>query len=757
MDETATTVTTLDGLGRLLRELRRRQARHHGGSPATYRDLAAATGWSHGVVGAYLSGQVLPPTDRFDVLIRLLGATPAEQGRLATARDRVEEGRRAVLAPPPGPRQLPSALPAFAGRAETLAGLDRWLGHAGHGVVAISGTAGVGKTTLAIHWAHRLTDRFPDGQLHLNLRGFDPTAAPVPPADAVREVLGALGAEPARIPAGLDAQAALYRSLLAGRRMLVVLDNAATAEQVRPLLPGGPGSLVLVTSRAQLTGLVVADGAHPVPLDLLPADEARWLLTARVGADRITTEPRASARIIAACARLPLALAVVGARLAVQPALTLAALADELEQDRLTTLDTGDPAVDVRSVLSWSYLRLSPDAARIFRLCALHPGPEIGLAALASLAGQPPAETRRLVTELVRVSLADEPGPGRYVLHDLLRAYAGELAAATDTQAERARLRDHYLHTAAAAAMRLHPARRPIPLPPPAAGVVLADVSDATAWFRAEGRVLVTAVRDSADTGDDRYAWQLAWTLADFLDREGRWQEWFDTQSTAAAAAERLGDESWQLFAHRSAAGATIRLRRFGLGRELLERSAQLAAGTGDRVAQAQAENTLAWLLELEGDPAAAIPHAQRAAELFAAAGEHRFAARAVSGTGWYAALTGDFHRALAICTRALTQQRELGDSAGLAGTLDSLGYICDNLGQHPAAISWYGEAVSTYQQDSDRGGEAATRARLATTLAKAGDASGARTERELALAIFDELDPESAAALRREMADGSS
>jgi len=746
MDETAAAVTTLDGLGRLLRELRRRQARQHGRSPVTYRELAVTTGWSHGVVGAYLSGQVLPPTDRFDVLIRLLGATPAEQGRLATARDRVEEGRRAVPAPAPGPRQLPAALPAFAGRAETLAGLDRWLDHAGHGVVAISGTAGVGKTTLAIHWAHHLTDRFPDGQLHLNLRGFDPTATPVSPAEAVRTVLAALGAEPARIPAGLDAQAALYRSLLAGRRMLVVLDNAATAEQVRPLLPSGPGALVLVTSRAQLTGLVAADGAHPVPLDLLPADDALGLLAARLGADRIAAEPRATARIIAACARLPLALAVVGARLAVQPALSLAALADELEQDRLATLDTGDPAVDVRTVLSWSYLRLPPDAARIFRLCALHPGPEIGLAALASLAGQPPAETRRLVTELVRVNLAGEPRPSRYVLHDLLRAYAGELAAATDTQAERTRLRDHHLHTAAAAAMRLHPARRPIPLPPPAAGVVLADLSDATAWFRAEGRVLVTAVQDS---DDDRYAWQLAWALADYLDREGRWQEWFDTQSTAAAAAERLGDESWQLYAHRSAAGATIRLRRFGLGRELLQRSARLAARTGDQVAQAQAENTLAWLLELEGDPAAAIPHAQRSAELFAAAGEHRFAARAISGTGWYAALTGDFHRALAVCTQALTQQRELADSAGLAGTLDSLGYICDNLGQPAAAIDWYREAVSAYQQDADRGGEAATRARLATTLARTGDAAGARAERELALAIFDDLDPESAAILR--------
>jgi tetratricopeptide (TPR) repeat protein len=529
MDETAATVTTFGGLSRLLRELRRRQARHQGDAPVTYRELAAATGWSHGIVGDYLSGKVLPPTDRFDVLIRLLGATPAEQGRLATARDRVEESRRPAT---PEPWR-----PAGAG---TLAALDRWLDRPGHGVVAISGTSGVGKTTLAIHWAHRLIDRFPDGQLHLNLRGFDPGVAPVPAAEALRTFIGALGVEPARITAGLDAQSALYRSLLAGRRVLVALDNAATAEQVRPLLPGGPGSLVLVTSRAQLTGLVAAEGAHPVAIDLLPAGDARALLAARIGADRIAAEPRAANRIIMACTRLPLALAVVGARLAVQPALSLAALADQLDRDRLTTLDTGDPAVDVRAVLSWSYLRLPPDVARLFRLLALHPGPEISLAALASLAGEP---------------------------------------------------------------------------------------------------------------------------------------------------AERLGDEAWQLYAHRSAAGAMIRLRRFDVARDMLGRSAALAARVGDLVARAQAENTLAWLLELEGDPAAAIPYAEQAAALFAAAGERQFAARSISSTGWYAALTGDFTRALAVRTQALTGPRELDDRSGLAGTLDSLGYICDNLGQ-PAAAS---------------------------------------------------------------------
>jgi tetratricopeptide (TPR) repeat protein len=383
-------------------------------------------------------------------------------------------------------------------------------------------------------------------------------------------------------------------------------------------------------------------------------------------------------------------------------------------------------------------------------LLGLDCGPDIALAAVASLAGRPMAETRRLMAGLVRVNLAGEPVPGRYVLHDLLRAYAGELAASTGTDAELTRLRDHYLHTAAAAALRLHPARLPIPLPPPAAGVIVEEPGDPAAWFRAERHGLVAAVYGS----DDRYAWRLAWTLADYLDREGLWQDWLDTQTAAAAAAERLGDLAWQLFAYRSTAGAAIRLRRFDLSREMLEQSRSLAAGLGDLRAHAQAEFSLAWLLEEEGNPAAARPYAQRAAVLFAEAGEHRFAARARSSTGWHAALTGDLAVALTICTRELEEQRSLEDRAGLAGTLDSLGYIHHQQGRAVEAAARYREAISTYQQESDRIGEANTRVRLATTLEAAGDDAGARGERRLALAILTDVDPAAAAELRDLLAE---
>ena len=610
----------------------------------------------------------------------------------------------------------------------------------------------MGKTTLAVHWARRLTDHFPDGQVHLNLRGFDPAIPPMRPAEAVRSVLDTLGVQAARIPAELDAQAALYRSLMAGRRMLLLLDNAATADQVRPLLPGEPGSLVLVTSRAQLTGLVADGGAYPVLVDLLPPADARKLLAGRVGTDRVTAESAAADRIVRTCARLPLALAVIGARLAVQPTLSLTALADQLDADRLTALDTGDPAVDVRAALSWSYLRLEPAAARVFRLLGLHPA-EAGLAAVASLAGEPIPETRRLVAGLVRVHLVDEATAERYTLHDLLRTYAAELVTAGDpaeAQAARTRMRDHYLHSAYAAALRLHPARRPITLPPPAAGVTVAEPSDAAAWFRSEDRGLLAAIRESAAEGDDRYAWRLAWTLADYQDREGRWRDWIDTQTAAAEAAQRLDDRAWQMFAHRSTAGGAIRLQRYDLAREQLKRSAGLAAGLGDLIAQAQAEHTLAWLYEGEKDPAAAMVHGEQAAALFAATGEQRFAARARAGVGWNAALTGDYERALTLCTEALAVQRKLEDRAGLAGTLDSLGYIRHHRGDLAGAAADYREAIRLYQEDSDRIGMANTRARLAETLAQAGDEAAAHEERTQALSILDDLDPAAAEALRK-------
>ena len=364
-----------------------------------------------------------------------------------------------------------------------------------------------------MYWAHRVVDRFPDGQLYVNLRGFDPGGAVTTPAEAVRSFLDALDVPAQRVPEGLDAQTALYRSLLAERRMLVLLDNARDADQIRPLLPGTPGCLVLVTSRNQLTGLIAGAGAIPLPLDLLDPAEARDLLAQRMGRDRITAEPAAVKQIIERCAGLPLVLAIVAAEL-------------RHPHERLDTLATGDSSTDVRSVFSWSYQQLSGPAARVFRLLGVHPGPELSISATASLAAIPPARVRPLLAELVRAHLVTEPEPGRYTLHDLLRAYAGELAASVDSEADlRAavhRLLDHYLRGAQRADALLHPNRDAIELVTPPAGVAVDEFDSARAatdWFTAEHQALTAAASLAADAGLDRYAWQLVWSMAGFVER----------------------------------------------------------------------------------------------------------------------------------------------------------------------------------------------------------------------------------------------
>ncbi|HEX4704675.1 MAG TPA: NB-ARC domain-containing protein, partial [Pseudonocardiaceae bacterium] len=312
------------------------------------------------------------------------------------------------------PRQLPLAVRHFKGRTHELAILDALAEKtAGAGtavITAVSGTAGVGKTTLAVHWAHRVAGRFPDGQLYVNLRGFDPGGRAVGPVEAVRRFLDALEVPPTRIPADPDAQTALYRSLLADKRMLIVLDNARDAAQVRPLLPAAPDCLVLITSRNRLSSLVATEGARPIMLDLFTAEEARDALADRLGADRVAAEPKAVDEIVERCARLPLALAVVTARAAMYPELPLATVARELADapGRLDVFEDDDPHTNVRAVFSWSYQALTPSAARLFRLLSRHPGPDVTIPAAASLAAVPLPDARALLTELTSANLTAE-------------------------------------------------------------------------------------------------------------------------------------------------------------------------------------------------------------------------------------------------------------------------------------------------------------------------------------------------------------
>ena len=458
------------------------------------------------------------------------------------------------------PALLPLDVHGFTGRSGALADLDAVLASADEQptavvISALSGTAGVGKSALALHWAHRVAYKFPDGQLYVNLRGFDTTGVAMTPAEAVRGFLDALGIPPPRIPSGLPAQIDLYRTLLAGKRMLIMLDNAHDAGQIRTLLPGAPGCLVIVTSRNQLTSLVAADGAHPLTLDLLAADEARELLSRRVGADRMTSEPQAVNAIVTLCARLPLALAIVAARAITQPHRSLETLAVELrkEQGRLDALAGGEEITDLRAVFSWSYRTLSHAAARLFRLLSLHPGLDIAAPAAASLAYLPLERIRPLLAELTMAHMINEQSADRYACHDLLRAYAAELARTLESAAERRvalhRILDHYLHTAYAADRLLNPTRDPIDLPPPRPGVSPEHITDSRhslAWFTVEHPVLLDAVEEAAAGGFDTHTTQIVWTLRTFLDRQGHWQDWATTQAAALGAFQRLNDRLGQ-------------------------------------------------------------------------------------------------------------------------------------------------------------------------------------------------------------------
>ncbi|OLE28136.1 MAG: hypothetical protein AUG44_08270 [Actinobacteria bacterium 13_1_20CM_3_71_11] len=651
------------------------------------------------------------------------------------------------------PAQLPADPASFAGRTPYLARLDALTA----ATVAIDGTAGVGKTALAVHWAHRVRDRYPDGQLYVNLRGFDPSGQVMDPATALRGFLDALGVPAQRVPTDLDALAGLYRSQLAGRRMLILLDNARDTAQVRPLLPGTPGCLVIVTSRNQLTSLVAAHDAHPVTLDLLAPDEARALLARRLGEHRVAAEPDAVTEIVDRCARLPLALTLVAAHAALRPRATLQDLAGQVRdaQQRWQTLTGDDPTTDVRTVFSWSYQALSPEAARLFRLLGLHPGPDLTASAAASLAARTPAQARSLLIELARANLVQEHRPGRHTLHDLLRAYAADLAGEDDSRAATHRLLDHYLHTAHTAARLLDANRDPLPLAPPQPGVVpqhLADHQQALNWLAAEQAVLVGAVEHAATGHFDAHTWQLAWTLVTFLYRRGHWQDMLTTGTAAVAAARREGDRTAEANAHRNLAYAHIRLDRPDDAHAELSQAIDLYGRAGDRTGQAHTELSLAMLWERRDDGGQALDHARQALHLYQAVGHRSGEAQAHNAVGWYHAVLGDHEAALAACRQALALQQDLDDRDGQANTWDSLGYAHHHLGHHAEAIDCYRHALALFRELGERFNEATILGHLADSQRAAGDLDAARDTYRQALAILDDLGHPNAEAVRAEL-----
>ncbi|HWF82368.1 MAG TPA: BTAD domain-containing putative transcriptional regulator [Streptosporangiaceae bacterium] len=675
------------------------------------------------------------------------------------------QGRSLMV--PLAPRQLPATVPNFAGRAAEFATLTKALD--GEGVPArimtITGVAGVGKTTLAVHWAHRVASSFPDGQLYVNLRGFDPSGAPLPAVEAIRGFLTALSVPAEMIPASADAQAGLYRSLLADKRMLVVLDNASDPAQVRPLLPGSAGCMAVVTSRTSLAGLVAAEGACHLSLDVLDDAESAELLTGRLGSGRTAAEPQMLAELAALCAGLPVALVIVAARAIAQPHLPLRTLAAELRgaKTRLDALTTGDSATDVRSVFSWSYLSLSAPAARLLRLAGLHPGASLSAEAAASLAGLPLAAAGRLLRELVGAGLIDEHAPGRFVLHDLLREYAAERAQSTGTQASRRaamrRMLDHYLHTALAAVTLLEPQQFLIAPVTSVAGVTLGrfrDQREAGNWFETEHLALMGAITLAADLGFDLHACQLAVTLTGVLDQSARWDDLAAYSAIALATARRADHREAQAHAQRGLGGAFARLGRYEDAYVHLRRCLDQFSELQNVGGQARAHLNLACLLHLMDDSERALSHAHRARELFELLGEQPAGlAASLNTVGWFEAQLGDTARGLAYCQQALALAQEIDSQVITASTWDSLGYVRHLLGQHAAAVSCYQRAAAMFAEI----GAVWYRAEVLINLGDSHEATGdRRAARELwqeALEVFERAHHPQTERLRAKMRGG--
>jgi transcriptional regulator with XRE-family HTH domain/tetratricopeptide (TPR) repeat protein len=658
---------------------------------------------------------------------------------------------------PAVPRQLPATIRNFAGRADELKVLDGLLdgvgGAAGTTLIsAISGTAGVGKTALAVHWAHRASEHFPDGQFYVDLRGFDPSGAPAPPAEVIQGFLNAVGVPADQIPASPDAQAALYRSLLAGRRMLIILDNARDDAQVRPLLPGSSTCMVVVTSRRQLAGLAATECAQLLTLDVLSRAEAHEMLSRRLGPELLDGEPGAVGELITLCARLPLALAIAAARSAARPSRPLQALVEELRpaQSRLGLLDAADVAdavTSARAVLSWSYEGLTQPAARMFRLLAVHPGPDISAAAAASVAGVGPDDARQLLAELVLANLIAEHTDGRYACHDLLRAYAAEQASKSENDGDRSaamrRMLDHYLHTAFGAAMLLDQIDPP-PGPPAAVPGVgpeeLADRSEAYAWFEAERPVLSAAISQAARHGFDGHAWHLSQVLREFYIRRAHWADSAATQQLAAAVADRAADQAAQATAHRCLGAALVRLGRHDEAAAHLDLALDLCRRLGDRQGEGRVLFQQAVMLGLQGDYPGALTCGRLARRLARACGEPADEGHALNAIGQFHARLGSQRLALACWDRALAIHRQTGTRLGEALTLQNLGVLRLDSGDCQQAIALLEQAALICAETGDRFCHADIVDDLGDAYHAAGDRAAAHQAWRQALAAFEDL-----------------
>jgi tetratricopeptide (TPR) repeat protein len=657
--------------------------------------------------------------------------------------------RQIARAPIP-PRHLPAPVPAFVGRRDQLAALSQALcGHAGATAVAlISGTPGVGKTALALQCAYDIAERFPDGQLYVDLRGYG-TGQPMTAAEALAGLLRALGLAGLDIPDGTEERAAVYRGLLAGKQVLVVLDNARGAAQVRPLLPGTVGGAVLVTSRDSLAGLVARDGASRLELDLLPLEDAVDLLRELIGT-RVTEDPAAAAALASYCSRLPLALRVAAERAVAHPGLPLARLADQLAdlRNRLSLLDAGgDEQTAVQSVLSWSYRQLDAPAARAFRLLGQHPGPDFDSYAAAALTGTTLEDARHQLDQLARAYLIEPSGTGRYRMHDLLRAYARERAAiggqpgdGMDHHDDARRqaltgLSDYYLRTTVAAGDTLFGVQRPQRLhaPPPGISPPVSSASLAWEWLEAELANLLAAIAQMTEDGWLGLAARLVSAIFPYLERAGRAAEAITIHCDALRASRRSGDDATEAMVLGNLGYVFLMQGRYREAASHLREAMTLFRQVGDQVGEATALSNLAVVERRRGRYQQAAVHQGQALALARESGDRWSEALALTRLGGVERRLGRYERAFGHIQQALSLSRQIGDPISEAEALTRLGVVEQCLGRYQQAADHHHLAISLFREGNDPAGEAEALDGLGEVLVAAGQPEEALLQHSLA------------------------
>jgi DNA-binding SARP family transcriptional activator/Tfp pilus assembly protein PilF len=614
----------------------------------------------------------------------------------------------------PVPQQLPAAVTNFTGRVDALKELDQAFPRCPAVVIAaIAGTAGVGKTALAVEWAHRVADRFPDGRLYVNLRGYGP-GTPIGPLEALTRFLRSLGVAPEQLPVDTDEAAALFRTMLAGRKVLVLLDNAATADQVRPLLPGTAGCLVLVTSRNRLDGLVACDGAVLLTLDVFTEEEAGRLLAATLGAERVGREPAAVAALIRRTARLPLALRITAAKLGRHPG----SLADYVTRlhpgDQLANLAIpDDERAALRSAFDLSYQALAGDQQRLFRLLGLFPGEDFAPDAVAALAGSTTERAAVLLDGLAAAHLIEQHRPARYTFHDLLRRYAAERSRLDGEGAGAAaldRLFGWYLRTADAAAKVIHPQLVRLPEPPnsePPSGT--GDRAEAVAWLDSERANVVAVARLAAEQGHRRIAWLLADTLRGYFWIGLHRPDWAALASVALAAAEAEGDARARAAARINLGDLCLRRNQHDQAIEHYTQADHFLRLAGWVAGRTAVLGKLGLVYRESGDTAKAADCYRRALALAAESRSPVREAGALGNLGFVQYESGAYEQAAAGHAEALARYSELGIRSGQATALGNLGDALHALGRFDEALTELARALPLFREIGDVGTEAAT------------------------------------------------